>query len=187
MQKSIRLKDKAVAYQVRRHRRARRVKLSVYPGGRCVVTLPWRVSERAAEAFVLQQADWLLAKLAYFEQFKGTALSKGSRAEYLRLKEAARAFVQSRLAHFNAEGDFAYNKVSIKNQKTCWGSCSKKQNLNFNYRLLLLPAELADYVIVHELCHLKVLNHSPKFWASVAAILPDYQTLRAQLRTRAVA
>lgn len=101
---------------------------------------------------------------------------------YLAHKEATRALVCSRLEHFNAHYGFAYNRVSIRNQRRCWGSCTSLKNLNFSYRLLFLPPELADYVIVHELCHLKELNHSPRFWALVAEALPHYRDLRRELK-----
>ncbi|HEY5561646.1 MAG TPA: SprT family zinc-dependent metalloprotease [Clostridiaceae bacterium] len=72
--------------------------------------------------------------------------------------------------------------VRIKEQKTCWGSCSKKGNLNFNWKLILAPPELLNYVVVHELCHLKELNHSNAFWLLVEGIFPDYKDLRKTLR-----
>ena len=97
-------------------------------------------------------------------------------------KEAARELVLSRLAHFNAHYQFSYNRVAIRNQRRCWGSCTSLQNLNFSYRLLFLPPELADYVIVHELCHLAELNHSQNFWARVAETIPEYQLHRSALR-----
>jgi len=72
--------------------------------------------------------------------------------------------------------------VSIRNQKTRWGSCSRQKNLSFSYRLFLLPPRFCDYVIVHELCHLKEMNHSPKFWALVARTFPDYKKLRREMK-----
>ncbi len=105
-----------------------------------------------------------------------------NQVEYYRQREFARRFVHSRLEMFNEHYRFVYNRVAIRNQKTRWGSCSKKRNLNFNYRIASLPIHLADYVIVHELCHLAEFNHSQKFWNLVARAIPDHRTRRRELR-----
>ncbi|MBU6323543.1 MAG: M48 family metallopeptidase [Patescibacteria group bacterium] len=98
-------------------------------------------------------------------------------------KAAARALAHARLAHFNQYYGFAYAKVFIRSQKTRWGACSAKGNLGFNYRIAFLPPHLADYVIVHELCHLGAFNHSPAFWNLVAETTPNHKELRRELRT----
>lgn len=103
-------------------------------------------------------------------------------ARYLALKEHARTFVRDRIALLNAPYGFRFNRIAIRNTRSRWGSCSKKGNLNFNYKIVLLPERLADYIIVHELCHLQELNHSPRFWALVARTFPDYRSLRTELR-----
>ena len=107
---------------------------------------------------------------------------RGSNKHYLLHKEQARSLVASRLAHFNQHYKFNLKKVFIKNQKSRWGSCSSKGNLNFNYKIALLPPHLADYIIVHELCHLGQFNHSQKFWALVAETMPDWRKMRLMLR-----
>ena len=94
----------------------------------------------------------------------------------------ARTVFAERLAACNSRYGFAYGRVAIKEQKSRWGSCSRQGNLNFNWRLLLAPLPVLDYVVVHELCHLKELNHSPRFWQLVALACPDYATHRAWLR-----
>lgn len=96
-------------------------------------------------------------------------------------RQARQAFAE-RLDHYNAGYGFTYGRVSIKEQKSRWGSCSRAGNLNFNWRLLLAPLSVLDYVVVHELCHLRELNHSPAFWALVARACPDYLTHRRWLR-----
>lgn len=95
--------------------------------------------------------------------------------EYLKYKEMARAVIHARLEYFAPICGVTYSRVAIRNQRKRWGSCSSLGNLNFSYRVAFLPDELRDYVIVHELCHLKELNHRPAFWALVAAVLPDYE------------
>lgn len=104
------------------------------------------------------------------------------RVEYILNKEQARAFVHDRLQVLNQHYCFDYKRVSIRNQKTRWGSCSKRGNLNFNYRIARLPVHLADYIIVHELCHLKEFNHSHAFWSLVARAIADYRDRRRELR-----
>lgn len=105
-----------------------------------------------------------------------------SHASYLEHRERALALVTSRLAYFNAFYNFKYNKITIRNQTSRWGSCSRRGNLNFNYRIALIDPELADYVIVHELCHLGEFNHSPKFWELVARTMPEWRRVRKKLR-----
>ena len=103
-------------------------------------------------------------------------------ARYRQHKEAARALVRERLAHFNQHYGHLIRKIAIRDQRTRWGSCSRAGNLNFNYRLALLPPHLADYVIVHELCHLRAFDHSPAFWDLVAIAIPDYAARKLELR-----
>ncbi len=117
-------------------------------------------------------------KIARRRSRRATTVTK----HYLTHKEAARALIRSRLEFFNTHYGFAYKRVAIKNQRRCWGSCSALGNLNFSYKLLFLPPGLSDYVIAHELCHLKELNHSPRFWALVAETMPDYEQRRALLK-----
>ena len=105
------------------------------------------------------------------------------RAHYALHKDAARHAIIARVAELNAHYGFTHSRISIRSQRSRWGSCSKKGNLNFNYAIASLPPALMDYVIVHELCHLSVFNHSPQFWALVKQTVPDYHALRAQLRT----
>lgn len=90
--------------------------------------------------------------------------------------------VHARLVHWNQFYGFEYNRVAIRNQKTCWGSCTAKKNLNFSYKLMYLPEHLMDYIIVHELCHLKELNHGKGFWSLVGEVLPDYKLRIKELR-----
>lgn len=103
---------------------------------------------------------------------------------YLQHKERAREIVNERLAHFNKTYQFEFRRVSIKNQKSRWGSCSKKGNLNFNYKIALLPEKLANYIVVHELCHLGELNHSRNFWNLVSKTIPDYKQIRNELKKK---
>lgn len=102
---------------------------------------------------------------------------------YLAHKEMARELTLARLSHFNAHYNFTYNRVAIRNQRTCWGSCSALGNLNFSYKILFLPSHLQDYIIVHELCHLRELNHSNRFWDLVREQVPAFEVHRKELRS----
>lgn len=107
---------------------------------------------------------------------------KAPAAHFRTHKEFARERISTRLAYWNSILQFPYGRVAIRNQSSRWGSCSKKGNLNFNYRIAFLPEHLMDYVIVHELCHLKEFNHSERFWTLVAEILPDYKNAYSDLK-----
>lgn len=101
---------------------------------------------------------------------------------YVTHKEEARELVLARLHYFNQHYNLTWNRVAIRNQRRCWGSCSAKKNLNFNYKVIFLPHHLADYIIVHELCHLTHLHHGQEFWDLVEEQLPDYKERLAELR-----
>lgn len=96
-------------------------------------------------------------------------------------RQLAKDTIAARLSYFSNKIDVQYNSFTIKDQKTRWGSCSGKKNLNFSWRLIMAPPEVLDYVIVHELCHLVHLNHSPAFWHLVKSYLPDYAKSKSWL------
>lgn len=95
----------------------------------------------------------------------------------------AKQFIRDRVRFYNTYYDFSYRRISVKRMKTRWGSCSSKGNLNFNYHLYVLPIELVDYVVVHEMCHLAEQNHSKRFWSLVHRTIPDHKERRRQLRS----
>lgn len=171
-----------IAYTIRKSRRAKRMRLAVYCDGTVTVTLPWGFAENTAEKFVTQKSAWLMHKLNFFKQSGERFFIKSSKRDYLKYKQQAYDIAQARIKYFNKVYDFKFYKINIKNQKTRWGSCSKKGNLNFNYKIALLPDYLADYIIVHELCHLGEFNHSKKFWDLVVKSIPNYVELRKKLK-----
>lgn len=186
MKKQIALQNKKVTYTLRKSRRARRMRLAVYCDGTIVVTTPFDLKETVAEKFIREKTDWLFSKIAFFKQFKGQAIARYSKEDYLKYKGQAHGLALERVEYFNKIYKFKYNKINIKNQKTRWGSCSQKGNLNFNYKIALLPERLSDYIIVHELCHLKEFNHSRKFWSQVEKAIPDYLQIRSELKKSGV-
>ena len=156
------------------------MRLSVQAGGAVVLTVPHRVDVGTIERFLAKHTEWISRASAKMRQLK--ALPVSGRRDYLKHKEVAREFICERVAHWNQLYQFPHSRIAIKNTKRLWGSCSRKGNLNFSYALLFLPRELADYVVVHELCHLKEHNHSRAFWALVAKVLPMHHELRRELR-----
>jgi predicted metal-dependent hydrolase len=183
MKKQIILNNKNIDYTLRISKRAKNIRLSVYPGGRLVATKPARLSDDVIEKFVIKKANWVLSKLEHFKEFNGD-LPKGSYKDYLRKKSDAYKFVRERIGVLNQDCGFKFNKISIRNQKTRWGSCSRKGNLSFNYKIVLLRGDLADYIIVHELCHLKEFNHSKRFWDLVRGGVPNYLEIKKELKRK---
>lgn len=159
------------------------MRLTVHVDGSIIVTAPYGAGEERIYRFLEEKSIWLLSKIEYFKQFKGHTFLKHSRSEYLKHKQKALELAERRVKHYASIYKFKYNRISVRNQKTRWGSCSRKGNLNFNYKIALLPEHLADYIIVHEVCHLGELNHSKRFWNLVARTLPNHQALRSELRT----
>ena len=165
---------------LKRSDRAKYMRLQVQPGGAVILTAPFRTPTETIERFVHAQKGWIERQVARMRRFKTLPVS-GRRA-YLRHREEARDFITERVEYWNKEYGFRFNRIAIKNTKRLWGSCSRKGNLNFSYALLFLPRELADYVVVHELCHLKEHNHGPRFWKQVEKSLPDFAAHRRELR-----
>ena len=170
------------SYTVQRSKRTKRVHIDVRRDGSVVVVGPASVSQSALDSFVREKSVWVVTQINFFKTLGFRPLPTSSREDYLKHKEQARALAEERLCFFNSLYGFSYNKLYIRNQKTCWGSCTSRKNINLNYRIIFLPERLRDYIIVHELCHLKELNHSEKFWHLVSKVFPDYHTLRNELR-----
>ena len=186
MKKQIELRNKKIEYTLKMSKRARNMRLAVYRGGDFVVTAPQNASENIIERFIIKKSRWVIDKINHFKQFPVKTFIKGDKKDFLKHKESALKLAERRIEYFNGVYKFKFNKVSIRNQKTRWGSCSKKGNLNFNYKIALLPERLADYIIVHELCHLGEFNHSRKFWSLVARTIPDYREIRSELKQKGI-
>ena len=186
MERHVTLQNKKVAYTLRKSKRARRMRLAVYCDGSVVVTTPHNIQETIANRFIQDKTEWLLSKLAFFKQFESKPVARYSHNDYLKYKDSAHALVESKARYFSYKYGYRYNKLTIKNQKTCWGSCSRNANLNFNYKILFLPEAVQNYIIAHELCHLKEFNHSKKFWTLVSRIIPDFAIMRKELKSSGV-
>lgn len=174
--------NREIEYQLRRSWRAQRMRMAVYCGGELVVTVPRSFSESLAEKFIREKAEWVVGKIEYFRKFKNKVFLGSNRREYLKNKKVALELARAKVAHFSEIYKLEYNRISIRNQRTRWGSCSKKGNLNFNFKIIQLPERLADYIIAHEICHLKEFNHSRNFWNLVEMAIPDYRNAIKELK-----
>ncbi len=181
MEQQIYIGGKHISYRVARSSRARTMRLTVHCDGTVALTLPKNATNTAAKRFLNEKASWLLEKVSFYERFTDTRLTRLGIRDYQRHKEAARTLVHQRVTYFAEKYGYRYNRITIRDQKRAWGSCSSKGNLNFNYKVLFLPEALQDYVIVHELCHLAEMNHSKRFWDCVVREVPNYKELRKQL------
>lgn len=170
-----------ISYTIKKSSRARRLRLSVNRSGAVIVSVPRRVSNQMAEKFLRENLGWVLAQISR-TKISAPLSNIKSIFSFDRYKARAKKHIVERLRELNKFYNFSYVRISVKDHSSRWGSCSAKKNLNFNYRLYFLPPELADYVIVHELCHLEELNHSRRFWNLVARGIPNYLSLRRRLR-----
>ncbi len=167
-------------YTIRSSARARNLRVSIYPDGAVVVTAPARFGEKSIARFVAQHDAWIRR---HVERAKNRTVICIARADIPRLKREARACAEELCARYAQRYGFPYNKISVRAQKSRWGSCSKSGNLSFNYRIAALPKELAEYIVVHEVCHLGQLNHSRAFWQLVEREVPDHRKRRLALRS----
>lgn len=164
----------------------RTMSMEVRPDGSILVRAPYRASAEEIGNFVCSHKSWVeKQRIRMREKTDEIRLAEQnplSPEDIRRLAEQALRELPPRIAAYAGQMGVTYGRVTIRNQKTRWGSCSSKGNLNFNCLLMLTPKEVQDYVIVHELSHRKEMNHSPKFWAVVEEVLPDYKKRRNWLR-----
>ena len=168
-------------YQLIRSRR-KTLSLEIRPDGTLLVRAPARMPKREIDSFLLSKADWIekhLPKVPLLPQFTPEEIAAFSR-------ETAN-LLPKKVAHYASALGVSYGRITIRCQKTRWGSCSSRGNLSFHCLLSQMPETVFDYVVVHELCHRKHMNHSPQFWGEVAAILPDYKASRDWLKAEGTA
>lgn len=149
--------------------------------GRVVVRAPLRLAKYRIDRFVEEHEAWIMRNLAKMEQYQEERYEITDQQRREGVEKAMKIFPQ-RVAHFAEKMGVTYGRITIREQKTRWGSCSSAGNLNFNWKLVLMPPEVLDYVVVHELAHRKEMNHSAEFWKIVEREMPDYQERRNQLR-----
>lgn len=174
--------DKKIEYNFKRLRRSRSLRIAVKREGKITVTAPFFVSHKQAEKFLIQNGVWVLDKIKHQEDLATKSIFPSGNKDFLLNKSKALHLVRDKITKLNAVYDFKHGKVTIKNMNSRWGSCSKQGNLNFNYKMVYLSDELAEYIVAHELCHLKEMNHRINFWKLVAKTIPRWKILRKQLK-----
>lgn len=215
-------------YTIKKSARAKNMSLRIDQEGQVSVTIPKRVNEKSAHAFVEKKSDWIILHLEKIPDRPTFDFITGEKLPYLGekiklyirqkdikhakanivgdsiivfinnedssskklIKEAItkcykknfREIVTEGVDEYNKHYNFKYNRIALKDNKTNWGSCSSKGNLNFNWRLIMAPMEILDYVVIHEVCHLKEQNHAEGFWKLVEEQCPDYKVKRKWLK-----
>ena len=167
------MEGKSIPYQILRSSR-KTISLQINPDGTVLVRCPRRMGAEAVRAFVESKSDWIEKHLA-----KQAAMPKSpvlTRQELQALAAQAAERLPQRVSFFAPQVGVGYGRITIRAQRSRWGSCSAQGNLNFNCLLMLAPPEVLDSVVVHELCHRKEMNHSDKFYAEVLRVYPDYWT-----------
>jgi predicted metal-dependent hydrolase len=174
--------DQTIRYSVRISERAKRMRVAVYVDGDVVVTKPIGTTTEKLKKFVETKKHWILKKIEQnITALPG--LNANSSKHFEEHQEKALNLVSMKVAYWSEKLGYKYTNIAVKQLKSRWGSCSSEGNLNFNYKIIFLPTNIQDYVIVHELCHLKQPNHSKKFWSLVGQSLPDYEKMRSTIKT----
>lgn len=166
--------------------RRRTVSIQIDENLQITVRAPLRMSERAIGEFLEERSDWIEKNLQKMrerqEEMKVLPEEMLTVEEIRALAEEAADYIPGRVSFYARMIGVRYGRITIRNQRSRWGSCSSRGNLNFNCLLMLTPPEIIDYVVVHELCHRLEMNHSPAFWAEVERVLPDYKKYRKWLK-----
>ena len=167
------------AYTLVRSRR-KTISVIIKPSGEVEVRCPNRCSKRDVDAFVVSKEDWIRKHLETIAARPRQPVLTGE--ELRSLADGAAEEIPERVRFFAEQMGVSYGRITIRSQHTRWGSCSAKGNLNFNCLLMLMPQEVRDYVVIHELCHRKHMNHSPQFYAEIEKVFPNYQRCNTWLK-----
>lgn len=169
-------------YKLIRKPRSRSIRLVVSHTGEVQVTAPVRASVREIEAFIHSRRVWIANAQAQFAKKKSLTAGDGLPGEYTRYKARATQYIRKRVRELAAVHGFSFRNITVRHTTSQWGSCSPEGNLSFTYKLLFLPTELADYVMIHELAHTKHAHHGKRFWDEVARAMPSYKHSESALK-----
>lgn len=152
------------------------IALQIKPQEGLIVRVPYRITQEQVEKFINDHKDWIEKHLKAMEERQKSLASveKLTMDEIHALGQKALEVIPERVKYYASLLGVTYGRITIRNQRSRWGSCSSKKNLNFNCLLMLTPPEVIDSVVVHELCHLREMNHSDRFYAEVLSVFPDY-------------
>ena len=177
------MKKRDFDIEVRRSAR-KTIALEIRPDGSLLMRAPRQMTAREIDRFLDEQDGWIRKHLVQLRTRQAELpQTEPLTAEQIRaLADQALQVIPERVRYYAPLVGVTYGRITIRNQRTRWGSCSAKGNLNFNCLLMLMPPEILDYVVVHELAHRREMNHSPAFWAIVESVLPDYRTRRQWLK-----
>ncbi len=157
------------------------IAIQIKEDGRVVVRTPYSMSRVKAEQFIEERRDWILKNQKALKEKQDQKMVITQEMRKAGVEKAMEIFPK-RVEYYAQLMGISYGRITIREQKTRWGSCSGRGNLNFNWKLTLMPSEILDYVVVHELAHRKEMNHSRDFWKIVEQVLPDYQKRRKRLK-----
>ena len=162
----------------------RTISLEITSAGQVLVRAPRRMSELEIRAFLESKSSWLTKHLQKKEKDMESLKEEGyfTQQEIKKLVALAKQVIPEKVAYYARLMGVTYGRISIRKQRTRWGSCSREGNLNFNCLLMMVPPEVLDYVVVHELCHRLEMNHSERFWAQVEKVIPNYRVPRKWLK-----
>lgn len=165
--------------------RRRTVSIEVHTDGSVILRAPNRITKKELDIFIDKHMSWIESKQQLMKERKEEKIPTNAKAfDTLTSKERAviRDTFIRKVEYYSKIMNVTVGRVTIRNQKTRWGSCSSKGNVNFNYNLYYMPEELLDYVVVHELSHRKYMNHSQSFWCEVEKYCPEYMLCRRRLK-----
>ena len=192
----IKINGLVIPYTLVKSSRRKTLSIQIGAGGKMTVRCPYYASKWAIDSMLKEKSEWIYKN--YLESIQRTTITNSdtpSDGNYRvpskkpedpaiinKHKKYARKIFEAKVAYFSQFTGGNYTSITIRDQKTRWGSCSGRGTLSFNWRLILAPPEILDYVVVHELCHLTHMNHSKEFWKLVESVIPDYKIKRKWLK-----
>jgi predicted metal-dependent hydrolase len=182
IQKRLIVQGEEISYRLCKRKGMRYMRLSYSPLRGLSVSAPRWYPLFAIERFIQEKTEWIRNKMKQFPLALSEAKNSQDNYEYRMKREEAKHILQNVADKYAIRYGIEYRKLTVRNQYTRWGSCSRAKNLSFQYKAAFLPDHLRDYIVMHELCHIREMNHSKKFWDLVANAIPDYKEMKRELK-----